>query len=653
MSGVTIQQIADAIGRDRSSTVRRAAKEGWPYIEQPARGGKRRLYALADLPGEVCAAVLLIHPGLAALSDSPAEAPTKPAAARADKPAHSYDPDELWRWAGTRPGKLRDTAAARAATLRRVLGLHRAGLGLADAIQQVAADEGMSWRTVSGWYYGSNGKPGARDYAEADWDAALLPGYTGRTATAEFSPAAWDWFKGQYLTRRQPSIRKTYRRLAETAAAQGWAIPSESAVARRLEREVSPQQILFLRHGPEALRDTYPSMRRDPRVFGPGEAVSGDGLKLDKLYVDWGDDILTTSTVWPWKDIATGRILAHRLGRTENTDLFRLAVYDLTGRCLPAYAQIDNTRAAANKAMTAGAPGRRRFKDQPDDPPGVLVQMGIGVHWTDPDHDFTTPGAKVIERDFRDLHENIATHPKFANRGYSTATAVPAAEVEQVVAEEIARHNAQLGRRTPACGGKKSFDQAWAEAVGTRALPVASQAQRELCLLLPEAVHVNRRSGHVELAAGKSDLGKPRYWAESLARYAGQRVVAYYDPADLAEAIRIQTLDGRYVCHAQRQADTAFNDTRAAGEHRKEKKRYLKTTKASAKSLSRLSALEAAALYPQAETPAEPEPRLIKPRFGRRRQGVSNDGPEHDAARQDQFARAVGAAHAQWKKDRL
>lgn len=49
--------IADALGITKRAIELRAAKEYWPYTEQPVRGGRRRLFALPSLPGEVQAAV--------------------------------------------------------------------------------------------------------------------------------------------------------------------------------------------------------------------------------------------------------------------------------------------------------------------------------------------------------------------------------------------------------------------------------------------------------------------------------------------------------------------------------------------------------------------------------------------------------------------
>lgn len=52
-----LPQIAAALNRNKSSVIRRAAKEGWAFIEQAVRGGQRRLYPLALLPEDVQSAL--------------------------------------------------------------------------------------------------------------------------------------------------------------------------------------------------------------------------------------------------------------------------------------------------------------------------------------------------------------------------------------------------------------------------------------------------------------------------------------------------------------------------------------------------------------------------------------------------------------------
>lgn len=58
---------------------------------------------------------------------------------------------------------------------------------------------------------------------------------------------------------------------------------------------------------------------------------------------------------WLWQDVRTRKVLAARTDKSENTDTIRLSLLDVISRYgLPKHLTIDNTRAAANKKMTAG-----------------------------------------------------------------------------------------------------------------------------------------------------------------------------------------------------------------------------------------------------------------------------------------------------------
>lgn len=57
MTALDIRAVADALGIHKSVAFRHALKQGWSFIEEPVRGGRRRLYPLASLPANVQAAV--------------------------------------------------------------------------------------------------------------------------------------------------------------------------------------------------------------------------------------------------------------------------------------------------------------------------------------------------------------------------------------------------------------------------------------------------------------------------------------------------------------------------------------------------------------------------------------------------------------------
>ena len=394
-----------------------------------------------------------------------------------------------------------------------------------------------------------------------------------------------------------------------------------------MKLKVSVATRVLLREGPEALNKLYPSQHRDKTCFAAGEAVTGDGLKFDKLYVDWGDEIIKTTTGWFWQDLYSNKLLAHRIAKTENTDMFRLATYDLTGDCSPRYAQLDNTRVAANKAMSGGAKIRYRFKDKPDDHLGLLLQLGIQPHFTNPDHTMSNPGVKPIERSFGigGIHDMVATHPRIINRGFSMKTAIPVEEFMEVVAEEVKRFNARPKRRTDVCRGVLSFDEAFNESFAKATVRKATDAQRRLLLLMPERIRAATRNGEITLKAGAGPHGKNRYWAEALTEFKGEQLVGYYDPENLTKDLAVYTLDGRFICNAKHKASTAFDNTKESREWAKYKKRTMNSQKSIAENEVRMSALERAALYPKPEDVTVPEPGVIKGGFKQKRK-VLEDG---------------------------
>ena len=598
----TVRQISKALGVSVQAVDKRSKREAWSYDEEPSRGGKRRIYALETLPQDVQIA-LLTKFGVS--DETPAETDDKP----------TYDRDALWAWANSRSDKQRAKGKEKARLLKMVAALHDNGMPLKEAFRKIADKEGVSARTMEGWYHGIKGKTGAKHYARADWEAALVPGHVGRTAEATFDPAAWDWCRSYYLKRNGPSMAEAALRTIETAAKNGWEVPAKRTIERRLE-EIPEAVRVYVREGAEALRRLLPWQRRDKRSLGVGEYVSGDGLKFDKIWVDWGDEAINTTTAWIWQDVYSGRLLAHRIAKTENTDLFRLATYDLVAITVPRVAQIDNTRVAANKAMTAGAKGRHRFKSQEDDPLGILLQLDIYPQFTNPDHTQSNPGVKPIERAFRDLHEAVRQNPKLLNRGYSKATAVPIDEFRAVVAEEIKRHNARKGRRTALCGGKKSFDDVFFEAYKKASVRKATETQRQLLLLMPEVVYASKAKGEIQLKAGKGPTGKPRYWSEELIDHRASKLVAYYDPENLDKPLQVYTLAGQFICAAERIADTGFNDTEAAREWSKYNRRRMKALKKIAEDQVRMNALEIAAHAPDAPDDLEiPEPGVVRGNF--------------------------------------
>ncbi len=454
-----------------------------------------------------------------------------------------------------------------------------------DMMKEVAAANPAvckSWRTLQNWWLGKSPKIGCVHFDEKDYVPALSGCYRGRVALAECTPMAWEYYVSLYLHRRQPSFKDCHRRTVEKAAESAWVVPSEATLRRRLVSEYSIETITILREGEEAWRRTRPFIVRDKSSLRSGEAVSGDGLKFDKLWVEWPDgEIINTSTAWLWQDLHSGKIVAWRLGKTENTDLFRLATYDLTAQFLPKYMQVDNTRVAACKQMTAGVGGRHRFGNQPNDFMGMLPMLGIDANFTTPDHTIGSPGSKPIERAFGigGIHSKVAENPKIRDRGFSKATAISSDELREIIGYEVIRHNAQEKRRSPVCGGVLSFDQAFEKSFVSWAPRKAAEAQRRILLLCIEGAKACSTNGQVTIKAGRSQLGSNKYWCEGLNEYRGQEVAVFFDPDDLTKDVDIYNLEGRFLMTAQHQASVGFMDKEAGQEYMKRTQRQKKLLK--------------------------------------------------------------------------
>ena len=609
----TVREIAKALGVSRLTISRRASRENWPYIEESARGGPRRRYPLRTLPIDVQAAVARAEAAEAAPAESP-------------DPSFKYNARTLWKWWLTRSDAQREIGRFRAGVIRDVEALARdEGLPFRKAARAVAVrTDGVTERRIRDWHYGAKGNPGARLYAPEDRPAALVPGYAGCSRRAAIPEEAWDFFVAHWLDRSQPAVADSYQRGREAAAAHGWGeLPSLRTFERRALSDIPPAVRILKREGEQALAKTYPAQRRDKSGTRAGEIACGDGLKFDSVWVDWGNgEVINTSTGWFWQDVRTGYIMAYRLAQTETMDLFRLATYDLTGICLPRVVQVDNTMVAACKAMTGGMKGRKRGKDRPDDPEGLLKSIGVErIQWTNPDKVTGNPGAKPIERAFGigGIHKLVRTNPRFHGRGYSKKTAVSREEFEEAVAQEVPRFNAREGRRSPICSGK-SLEQAFREdfADPTNEVRKLAPEQRELLKRVPAAVTPNRRSGEISIQVAPGALGRLRYWSPELARYKGRQLTAYYDPEDLKAPVTVFALGGKLACAAEHIGDVAFLDTAAAKEHARNQRRLVKHAKAAAKVEQRMTALEAAALTPKREGVQRPEPGVVAPNFNQR-----------------------------------
>lgn len=535
----------------------------------------------------------------------PEAARVRLAAVDAEK-AERPDRETLWaRWE-TLPESLRAEAARRLAAIERVEDLQRAGLNKSRAIEEVvkaaalearAAGEEPSLKvaTLYAWF--------ARIAGADRHDRAvyLAPDYAGRTATADCSAEAWEFYKGDYLRLSKPPAAGCYRRLQRAAADKGWTVPSHKTLQRRLDAEVPPPVQTFLRYGADALAHAFPHLERDRDGILPMQILNLDGHTWDVM-VRWPNGTVGRPHGLAVQDIASRKILAVRHDLTLNHHLVRLALGDVFrehGLCQAIF--MDNGRENAAQAISGGQRRLRWGKTPEEEPDGLLKTLGIKAIAVTP----YWGQAKPIERAFRDFAHDLAKSPEFegAYTGHNPVAkpdnygqrAVPFAEFEAIVRRELAHYNAQLGRRGAGMNGR-SFDQVFAEGLGRQIRPKATDAQLRLCLLASKAVTMDAQSGAVAVEGH-------RYWSPELAALKRQKVIVRFDPEAMDAPAYVYATDGRFLAEAARIQAGSFDKASDGRENRKALRDWTRGQRLQADALRRLTAKDVAAQLQGAPPP--------------------------------------------------
>lgn len=120
--------------------------------------------------------------------------------------------------------------ATRCAALERGLRLIKDGIPPYTAWQQTAREFGVTRSSLYRWFNRVQGHP--RD----EWPSLLEDQYKGRQLDPQTQPA-WEFFLHAYRLTNPPNIRNAYEQTLTEAAKQGWGVPSEIGVRRRMDRE--------------------------------------------------------------------------------------------------------------------------------------------------------------------------------------------------------------------------------------------------------------------------------------------------------------------------------------------------------------------------------------------------------------------------------
>ncbi|HEH9814030.1 transposase domain-containing protein [Pasteurella multocida] len=508
----------------------------------------------------------------------------------------------------------REKAKKKTEAVLQVQAMLDAKVNLLEALNVVAEQKSVSKGSLKNWYYKVCGNP------VHEWQALLISG-SGKVAKphkkAFIELEAWDCFLADYLRPEEPDMRASYRRTQTMAAHYGWQMASFQTFKRRLAEEVPYEVILLKRKGANAVAKLVPALRRTVKDILAGEWINGDGYQHN-VFVKWHTGEIVRPKTWFWQDVRTRKILGYRTSISENTDTIRHALMDVIYHYgIPDTVTLDNTRAAANKAMTGGLDNRYRFKHDELDPKGILPILGIDVHFTSILYGEGHGQAKPVERAFGrgGIGEKVDKRPELS--GFYTGKRVDLKPDNynggkegvdyhiflQALAAGVEEYNNQLERDTEMCRGEMSFNQVWERDYLPTNIRQANTEQLRLLFLQAETVSIKKNGEFTLKAAGKLYGLTNVYWAESLIGITAKKVVVRFDPDDLHGDTYVYDINGNFLATAVCRDAKGFGDTEAAREQNRLYKQVVKRAKEGAKALEMLEAHELASLQPQVSVP--------------------------------------------------
>ncbi|AGQ26411.1 TPA: Mu transposase C-terminal domain-containing protein [Mannheimia haemolytica] len=591
-----------------NSVSRLATKEGWQKRQIQGVRGVTYEYHLTSLPIETQQQLRLN----AALAVIPQAAELQP---KRDDPA-------LIARLNNATDKGRDKAKGKAEACMQLQAFLDQGFSYTQAEAGAATAKNVSQGSLKNWYYKVKGHPVHL------WQAILIS-ESGRSKKpqlkAKITEEAWDCFLADYLRPEKPDLRASYRRTQAIAKQYGWQMASLQTFQRRVLAEVPYEVILLKREGANAVAKLVPALQRTVKDILAGEWINGDGYQHN-VFVKWHTGEIVRPKTWFWQDVRTRKILGYRTSISENTDSIRHALMDVIFNVgIPKTLTLDNTRAAANKAMTGGIENRYRFKHTELDPKGIMPILGIDVHFTSILYGEGHGQAKPIERAFGrgGIGEKIDKRPELS--GFYTGRnaqetpdnynggkdGVDYNTFLKAIAAGIEEYNSQTERHTEMCRGELSFNQVWERDYHPSNVRQASPEQLRLLFLQAETVSIKRNGSFTLKAAGKLYGLTNVYWAESLIGITDKKVVARFDPDDLHGNVYVYNLEGQFLAEAVCREAKGFGDTSASREQGRLYQKVVKSAKAQAEALELLEAHELASLAPQVDVP-EPIEKKVK-----------------------------------------
>lgn len=476
----------------------------------------------------------------------------------------------------------------------------------------VSVELKVSDRTVGRWYDDVKSLP------REQWLDKLTPAWGGGRPRKEVNEDVITLIADDFLRPSAPSWTSCYDRLVLALEGTEYSVPSSKKLKSELRlRYTKPEQDLLRKGKSYAKENLIPAQRRTVAHEHAMLRINGDGYEHNVM-VSFPDGSTCRPHVWYWQDVYSRRILAWYIDKTENTDQIRLSFQEvITKYGIPEHIHVDNTRPAASKELSGGVPNRYRFKLMDNEALGLWPMLGCQVHFTSVHYGAGNGRAKPIERMFSGKggfgdridkvkeFEGAYTGPNVMSKPENYGTrAVDLEDFARVVEEQIAAFNAKPGRRTETGQGKYSFDEVFAESYAKSVISMPSKDQLRLFSQKAETVKVHK-SGLITLKSGAaSGIARNEYWASDLRdHWAGQQVVARFDPANLHDKIFIYRKEGQFICEAQLWEAKAFGSVAAGREYSRIAKNEMKHLSRAADAREHKESLLGIDLAPQPKAP--------------------------------------------------
>ena len=414
----TIKEIAALINADRTTVIRRAKKENWPFTEKTQRGGRVKVFNVSDLPDDI--RILYNKEQLAATETLPLVVPSH--IVKFFKPVNPLAKAEL---SASITPKQKTKALGKFDLLRlyndRVnsapygqkvkardsfLETYNAGLLYPELFKAVGP---VSWKTIEGW---------KRDVKKAGNDGFVLADTRGawKRGLTSISPVHEKIILACLLHPHAPRIAEGIRYAREIMNQNGIENGFSEATYRRWItwwKERNFHIWTMTRYGAKRWNDECaPYAERDYDLIGVGDMIVGDGHVLNFEIINPWTGKPKRMMLMLWYDMKSNFPLGWEILPNENTQgiasAMRWAIIRL-GK-IPTMAYTDNGKAFRSKFMEGDK--KKALSDTRidiDAAVGMFERLGIKTINAIPYHGQSKP----IERFFGSFSELERWAPTF------------------------------------------------------------------------------------------------------------------------------------------------------------------------------------------------------------------------------------------------